>query len=129
MVIDSSAIIALLLDESGSEDLLERIEQAEGKLLSTATYLEICIVYGSLFKDRSLSRVDRLLESLRIQQVEFDGAQAVAARDAWLRYGKGRGKKAQLNYGDCFAYALAKTTGEPLLFKGRDFASTDVSRA
>jgi len=129
MVIDSSAIIALLLDESDAQEILEQIGKAARKLISTATYLEICIVYGSRFKDRGLSRVDILLDSLRIQQVDFDAAQAVAARDAWLRYGKGRGNKAKLNYGDCFSYALAKTTGEPLLFKGKDFARTDVTRA
>jgi ribonuclease VapC len=76
----------------------------------------------------SCGKMDELLESARIAQVPFDQEQAQGARTAWLRYGKGN-HPAGLNFGDCFSYALAKVTGEPLLFKGSDFSKTDVRRA
>lgn len=120
MIVDSSAAIAVLRLEPDAEDLAHLISAADRPRMSAATLVESSIVAGP----GRLSELDTVLEGVEI--VPFDRVQALAARAAYQRYGKGSGSPARLNLGDCFSYALATTTGEPLLFKGDDFTHTDV---
>lgn len=126
MVLDTSAVVAILREEPGYEAFVDVLAQAQDPLISAATVFE-CSMVQAKFK-RGLEKLDDLLLSAGVRVAALDIAQAHAARDAWLRYGKGR-SPAALNFGDCLSYALAKTTGRPLLFKGDDFAQTDVTPA
>ena len=123
MIIDSSAVIAWVKNEPDGPALAAALTAAELPRISAATLLESCIVAG---RTRHVD-VDDLLAGVEV--VPFDARQALVARDAYLRYGKGSGSPARLNLGDCFSYALATVTGEPLLFKGDDFTHTDVTPA
>lgn len=96
--------------------------------MSTATFLEAAIVVDSKSNPTASRRYDDLLRDMTITLVPVDETQVRIAREAYRDFGKGSGHPAQLNFGDCFAYALAKATGEPLLFKGNDFSHTDVQR-
>jgi ribonuclease VapC len=127
MILDSSALMAIINDEPGSEDLIRALG-ANTCSMSVATWLEVCIVADARSATHG-ERLDRLLEGLGTQFVEVTRRQAEIARVAYRRFGRGSGSPAQLNFGDCFAYALSVTTGEPLLFVGDDFPHTDVSRA
>lgn len=128
MVLDSSAILAVLLDEPERADFARRIEQDQTRLVSAATLVEVTIVIESRKGEpgRRLLRLFLQLTAAEIAPVTAE--QAEHACDAFRRYGKGR-HAAGLNFGDVFAYALARTTGEPLLFKGNDFARTDITSA
>ena len=128
IVIDSSVLVAMLLPEHDSDVYLRHIAQQENAYLSMANYVETCVVAKSRLTEEAFERVDRLLFKLDIQLCELTRRQARLARDAFARYGKGR-HKAGLNICDCFAYALAKDYELPLLFKGRDFALTDIESA
>lgn len=128
MVIDSSAIVAILQREPERERFIDALAGANDPLISAATLFECSIVMHRRGGDLAVETLDDLLLSAGVRCVALDVAQAHAARDAWLRYGKGR-SPASLNFGDCFSYALAVTTGRPLLFKGDDFAQTDVTPA
>jgi ribonuclease VapC len=128
MVVDASAIIAILRAEPERATFISKLRGSQSNKISCATYVELCIVQGGDRKKSELWRMDEILEDMDIRQVPFDEEQAQAARTAWLQYGKG-GHPAKLNLGDCFSYALAKVTGEPLLFKGNDFSKTDIKRA
>ncbi len=97
--------------------------------MSSASYLETSIVISGGRDNLNIIDVDEVIEMLALQIVPFDLSQARIAREAYAKYGKGSGHKAQLNFGDCFAYALAIDTDRPLLFKGNDFAQTDVKLA
>lgn len=97
------------------------------RALSVATWLESAMIVTTRRGSRGRTELDRLLGACHAELVPVDAAQAEIAYGAWLRYGKGR-HEARLNLGDCFAYALAKQRSEPLLFKGEDFAHTDVLR-
>ncbi|KGM34981.1 type II toxin-antitoxin system VapC family toxin [Inquilinus limosus] len=128
MVIDTSAILAILLDEPEAADLERRIAADPIRLISAATALEAAIVIEARLGDAGGREFDLWLHRLNAETVPVDGEQADMARRAWRRFGKGR-HPAGLIYGDCFSYALAATRGEPLLFKGDDFSRTDLASA
>jgi ribonuclease VapC len=130
VVLDSSVLVAIFKSEADTPRLTEKIISYKRKVLSAATWLETAIVCESL-SQRGGNEADfnDLVAELRIEIIPFTPDQARLAFDAFQRFGKGRGAKASLNYGDCFAYALAKELGAPLLFKGNDFAQTDLQPA
>lgn len=125
MVLDTSAILAILFGEPEKEVIAELISQDPTHLLSAGTALELMIVIEARKGPSGGRELDLLLHRAKIDIVPFDAEQAEIARSAWRQYGKGN-HTAGLNFGDCFAYALAKTSGEPLLFKGNDFNQTDI---
>ncbi len=129
MIVDTSALVAILRGEQDGPELARIIENAPIIRISTATYLETAIVLDAN-RDPVLSRrLDELLIDAAVQFEPVTEAQARIARSAYQDFGKGSGHPAKLNLGDCFAYALAKTSGEPLLFKGDDFGHTDIRTA
>ena len=128
MVIDSSAIIAVLLDEANAGPIAQAIEASSQRLLSAANLLEASIAIESRKGEAGGRELDLLLYRAAIEIVAVDQDQAEIARIAWRRFGKGR-HPAGLNFGDCFSYALAKSLDESLLFKGDDFSRTDVEPA
>src|SRR5215471_14786155 len=125
MVIDSSAIIALLPGEPETADFVPAMA-ASSRVISAPTYLETAIVILACLGPQALEKLDRLLDDLAIEVVSFMHGQAALAITAYRQCGKGGGHAAALNYGDCFSYALAKLRDEPLLFKGNDFSRTDL---
>lgn len=127
MVIDTSAIAAIAFDEHDALAFERLIANDPVRLISAATLLEATMVIENRLGDVGGREFDLWLVKIGAEIVAVDAAQADSARRAWRRYGRGR-HAASLNYGDCFSYALAMTRGEPLLFKGEDFAKTDVSR-
>ncbi|MFY8105559.1 MAG: type II toxin-antitoxin system VapC family toxin [Elstera sp.] len=127
MVIDTSAIIAILLREPEAPHLARAIEEASPRLLSAANLLEASMVIETRKGEAAGRELDLFIYRAGIEIMAVDQEQAEIARIAWRHYGKGR-HPANLNYGDCFAYALAKATGSPLLFKGDDFSQTDVEK-
>lgn len=126
MVIDTSAVLAILFGEPEAAAFAAAIERSETRLISTASVLEAALVMESETGEEGSRELDLLLLKATIEVVPFNSEQLRVARHACRLYGKGR-HPARLNFGDCFAYALSKTTGEPLLFKGDDFAKTDVA--
>jgi ribonuclease VapC len=128
MVLDSSAVIAILLDEPERAAFNRRIEAAAPRLISAVTLAETAMVIEKRRGEAGGRELDLLLHRADVEIVPFDADQAELARTAFRQYGKGR-HPAGLNFGDCLAYALAKATGEPLLFKGDDFAQTDIDVA
>jgi ribonuclease VapC len=128
MVLDTSALVAILRDEPERVELVRLVAAADDPLISAATLLEISIVLHAKVGDDGVADLDQLLQAAAVRCVAVDAEQALAARDAWTRYGKGR-SPAALNFGDCFSYALAVTTNRPLLFKGNAFPHTDVLQA
>jgi ribonuclease VapC len=129
MIIDTSALVAILREEDEARRFAEAIEAASVRRISAATYVEIGAVIDGA-RDPVASRlVDELLATAGIVIEPVTAAQARVARDAYRDFGKGSGHAAGLNFGDCFAYALARATGEPLLYKGDDFSHTDVAAA
>ena len=128
MVIDTSAILAILLNEPEAIDFERRIAANPVRLVSAGTLVEATIVIEARLGDTGGREFDLWLHKLDVEIVPVDAEQAQMARRAWRRFGKGR-HPAGLNYGDCFAYALAATRGEPLLFKGDDFSRTDLAAA
>lgn len=125
MVLDTSALLAILFDEPERHAFNEAIEAAEIRRMSTATFVEISMVIESRFGTRGLRELDRFLEKAGIELSPLDVEQAHVALRAFSQFGKGR-HRAGLNYGDCFSYALSTVLGEPLLYKGEDFGQTDV---
>jgi ribonuclease VapC len=125
MVIDTSAIIAVLLNEENAVGIAQAVEASPLRLLSAANLLEASIIIESRKGEAGGRELDLLLYRTAIDIVAVDQGQAEIARLAWRRYGKGR-HPAGLNYGACFAYALAKARGLPLLFQGEDFSQTDI---
>ncbi len=128
MVLDTSALVAMLLGEPDCDRFIAALAEAEDPLISAGTLLETSIVVQSKLGEAGLADLDELLATAGVRCVAVDLAQVHAARDAFARFGKGR-DTAGLNYGDCFAYALAKVAQVPLLFKGEDFRRTDVVAA
>ncbi|HTG35568.1 MAG TPA: type II toxin-antitoxin system VapC family toxin [Thermoanaerobaculia bacterium] len=126
MVIDTSALLAILLDEPERRIFNEAIEAAESRRMSAAIFVEVSIVIESRFGAEGIRDLDLFIERAGISLVPVDFDQAQMARRAYSRFGKGR-HRAGLNYGDCFSYALAMVLGEPLLYKGDDFRQTDVT--
>jgi ribonuclease VapC len=125
MVIATSALLAIFLAEPERGEFLDRILQAETRLVSAANVLETGIVLEARRGEAAGREFDLFLVRVNIQIVPVDAEQVEIARSAWRNYGKGR-HPASLNFGDCFAYALAKSSGEALLAKGTDFARTDI---
>ncbi len=129
MIIDTSALIAILRAEPDAQQHAEAIEKAEHRRMSAANFLETAVVMDKT-KDPVVSRrFDDLVEAARIEIEPVTESQARIARAAYRDFGKGTGHPAGLNFGDCFAYALASEFGEPLLFKGNDFVHTDLTPA
>jgi ribonuclease VapC len=129
MIVDTSALIAILRDEPDGERLLRALARAARRAMSAASYLETGIIVD-VDRDPILSRrLDEFLSGIDVEVVAVTPQQARIAREAYRDYGKGSGHPARLNFGDCFAYALAKDAREPLLFKGDDFVHTDVEPA
>jgi ribonuclease VapC len=126
MVIDTSALVAILQREPERRDFIEAIEAADARLMSVATYVEISIVIEARYGAEGLRDLDHFIARAGIELVPVDAEHGRVACSGFSRFGKGR-HRAGVNYGDCFSYALATSTGEPLLFKGDDFAYTDVT--
>ena len=128
MIIDTSAILAILLREPDAEHFERAITSASSRRISAATLLETTIVLEGRFGSAAGHELDAFLARAQIELDAVTPDQAQTARQAWRRFGKGN-HPAGLNFGDRFAYALAEATREPLLFKGRDFALTDIPAA
>jgi ribonuclease VapC len=128
MIIDTSVLVAILLDEPDRDNFLRAIDAAAARRISAMSKLETGIVMVGRKGPAAGREVDLLIAKLAATVVPFDEHQADIARDAFARYGKGR-HRAGLNFGDCASYALAIAEAEPLLFKGTDFGATDVQVA
>jgi len=129
VIVDTSAVVAIVNDEEDGPRFRQHLEAAPRPRMSAASYLEATIVVDSA-RDPVLSRrVDEMLRETAVQIVDVTVGQATIAREAYRQFGKGSGHPAQLNFGDCFAYALAVETGEPLLYKGEDFTHAGVRSA
>jgi len=128
MTLDSSALIAILVSEAGSLDLVDQILEADVVRVGTPTLVETTIVLSSRRGKPSTKEVRHLIEELGVHVVAFGDAEWQAAADAYDRFGRGK-HPAGLNFGDCLAYAAAATAGDSLLFVGNDFAKTDIRRA
>jgi ribonuclease VapC len=129
MIIDTSALVSLLRNEPDSAKIADAIEQAETRKISAASLVELSVVFIRLKHPNPNSRIDRLIEEAEIAIEPLTERHARLARDAFAEFGKGSSHPAKLNFGDCFAYALAKDTREPLLFVGDDFRHTDIEPA
>lgn len=128
MVLDTSALLVVLLGETEAPTFRALVARDPVRLLSAASLLETAIVIESRLGEAGGRELDLLVHKAGIEIVAVSSDQVEVARDAFRQYGKGR-HAAGLNFGDCFAYALCKTSGEPLLFKGEDFSKTDVRSA
>jgi ribonuclease VapC len=128
MIVDSSALVAILLKEPEALRLTTAIAESSVCKLPSSCFLEASMILLARREEDGLRDLDLYVSRRRMEIVPFTESQARLARDAFKRYGKGR-HPAQLNFGDCMAYALAKDSGEELLFKGTDFAQTDVAVA
>ena len=128
MIVDTSAIMAIVLNDADKQVFRREMLDADTLKMSVANWLEASLVIQGLKQPAIAAKFDELLARLDVQLVPVDVQQAALARVAGLRFGR-KHHKAKLNHGDCFAYALSKSTGEPLLFKGNDFAQTDIELA
>lgn len=127
MVLDSSALLAILFKEPERDSFATALAEAGTRLVSSVNALEAAVVVSARKGPSGVRELDLLFHHAGIEVVSFTEAHLRLAREAWDRYGKGR-HRAGLNLGDCCAYALSRHAGEPLLFKGDDFAQTDVAR-
>ncbi|MCM0020128.1 MAG: type II toxin-antitoxin system VapC family toxin [Tagaea sp.] len=125
VVVDASAIVAIVFEEADAAEMRHIIESTRRVSMSAATFFETSMVLVGRKGPAAVVMLDSLIRDLRIAIVPFDAGQATLAREAFIRYGKGR-HVAALNFGDCMAYALAKSLDLPLLHKGSDFAATDL---
>jgi ribonuclease VapC len=125
MVLDTSAILAILQNEPERRKFNEAIETAETRSLSTASFVECSMILESRYGADGVRDLDLFIAKAQVSLVSVDEEQADLARRAFRKYGKGR-HPAGLNFGDCFSYALARSLDEPLLFKGNDFSQTDI---
>lgn len=128
-MIDTSALLAILLAEPDFEAVVEAIVGAEPRLVGAPTLVEAAAVMAARKGPQGEVALDALLQRLDIEVIPMTPEAATFARSAYARYGKGIGSPAVLNYGDCLAYGVARAAGEPLLFKGDDFAHTDIEVA
>ncbi|MFZ4667285.1 MAG: type II toxin-antitoxin system VapC family toxin [Prochlorotrichaceae cyanobacterium] len=128
MIIDPSAIVAIIYGEPEDKAFLNLISNSQTCLISSPGYLELAIVLSTAYGSKGIEKLDLFLQELSISIVSFTSEHAKLATEAFLTFGKGR-HPAKLNMGDCFSYALAKATGQPLLFKGNDFSQTDINVA
>jgi len=129
MIIETSAIIAILRDESEAMSCAQAISDAMTRRVSAVNYVESAVVIDASHDPIATRRFDDFIREANISIEPVTEVQAQIARAAYRDFGKGSGHPARLNFGDCFAYALAKESGEPLLFKGGDFAHTDIVAA
>lgn len=130
MIVDTSALIAILLDEPEAVEFSRRLLDCDDPpAMSTPTFVECAAVIDRRVGPAGRARFDRLTHLLRITLTPLTAEQAQFARAAYRRFGRGSGHPASLNLGDCFSYALAADTGRPLLFKGDDFIHTDITPA
>lgn len=128
MILDTSALVAILFDEREASDFLREIELADACRISAGSFIELSIVIESQLGPEGSRQCDMFLRRAGVAIEPVTREQAHIARQAFIDFGKGR-HPTGLNFGDCFAYALAKVTGEPLLFKGADFRKTDIRAA
>ena len=128
MVMDSSALISILLEERGHGSLLEKVGRAETIFLGAPTALETAMVLSTRFRQDSRPLLAGFLRRINAEIIEFNEDHYEAALSAFLRFGKGR-HPAALNFGDCMSYALASVSGLPLLYAGIDFSRTDIQSA
>ena len=129
MIVDTSALIAILRDEPEAPACAKAIEDASRRRISAANFVEAAIVIDASRDPVASRRFEDLVREAQLVVEPVTEAQARIAREAYRDFGKGSGHPARLNFGDCFAYALARATGEPLLFKGNDFTHTDIAPA
>ena len=126
MVIDTSAVLAILQNEPERRAINEAVEAADARAMSVATFVESSMVVESRYGPDGVRDFDLYMAKAQVALVPVDAEQGRLARDAFRKYGKGR-HRAGLNFGDCFSYALARSLAEPLLFKGDNFAHPDVA--
>ncbi len=129
MIVDTSALMAIILGEAGFEDLDEVIVRSKHARISAGSFLECSVVLDRRLPPAQRQRLDALRAAYTLEIVPVTATQADLGRQAHERFGPGSGSAARLNFGDCFAYALAAETGEPLLFVGDDFTHTDITPA
>ena len=128
MVVDSSALVAILVGEPGCDGLAVKLSGAQRPVICAANWLEAMMVISARLGAAGMQALAELLDAAEVQIAPADAELVQTAFEAWQRYGKGR-HPAGLNFGDCFAYALAMYRGDVLLFKGNDFSQTDVHQA
>ena len=129
MIVDSSAVVAILNGEPEANAMEGALVSARHRRVSAATLVELYVVVDGKRDPVRSARLDEILARSDVQIVDVTAEQAHLARSAYRDFGRGSGHPARLNFGDCFSYALAKVTGEPLLFKGDDFIHTDLTPA
>jgi ribonuclease VapC len=129
MIIDTSALLAILRAEPEARSCADAIERSAVRRMSAGSFLEAAVVIDSSRDPIASRRLDELVQAANIAVEPVTQEQVQIGREAYRDFGKGSGHPAQLNFGDCFAYALARVMAEPLLFKGNDFAHTDVTSA
>lgn len=129
MILDTSAIVAIALNEPERDRLVDAILDATAAKISAASMVEISAVLMRRMAPEDFRRVERLIDQLGIETVPFDAEQAARATRAYRDFGRGSGHPAGLNLGDCYSYALADVSGAPLLYVGDDFAHTDIASA
>lgn len=126
MIVDSSAIVAIVRDEPEADDFARALAQERRPRMSVVNWLEAAVVVDSARDPVASRRFDELVDAAGIQLVDVTAQQATTARQAYRDFGRGSGHPARLNFGDCFAYAVAALSREPLLYKGDDFVHTDL---
>lgn len=129
MILDTSAVVAIVTGEPGAAELEEAILAADAVRMSAATLVELNAVLGRRLSPQAFRRVQRLLAVWQVEVVAFDAEHAEIASRGYADFGRGSAHPAKLNLGDCFAYGLAIARDEPLLFTGKDFTHTDVESA
>lgn len=128
MIVDTSAVVAIVLEEPGHEIVLQKLLTARSRAIGTPTLLEACLVLAPRMRPGAVQVLDGFIRRFRLTPIPFTEAHWRAATDASLRFGKGR-HPAALNFGDCLTYAVAKIANMPLLFIGGDFSQTDLTAA
>ncbi|HEX4319359.1 MAG TPA: type II toxin-antitoxin system VapC family toxin [Acidobacteriaceae bacterium] len=126
MILDTSVFIAIIKEEPEAAGFAGLLEATDELRISAATYLESSIVLDRMKNPKLSARLSEILERAQVIVEPFTAEQAQIARQAYRDYGRGSGHKANLNFGDCFSYALARVKREPLLYKGDDFVHTDI---
>ena len=129
MIVDSSAIVAILMEEDGFEALQEKLFKTDVAAIGAPTYVETSMVIDGKRNPIASRALDDLLNEFEIATVAFTPEHAAIARAAFRDFGRGSGHPAKLNFGDCLAYAVAKESKQPLLFVGNDFTETDIAQA
>ena len=129
MIVDTSAVVGILNGEPDAETMEDALVSARTRRMSAATLVELFVVIDGKRDPVRSARLDELLQRSDVEIVDVTAEHARIARRAYRDFGKGSGHPARLNFGDCFSYALARATGEPLLFKGDDFGLTDLAPA